>query len=326
MGCKIGIAELMNRVVLNSTIQNVDAITENIVVWAFDAEKRIGTGEMFDKQEKLYRVNSTKFRIPDNIMSINDICIPGQSVVYTEGALKKKCGCSCDSCCCIKVAKNGKYLNFSTEVDDIWLDYVGIAVDEYGFPMIDEDHVDAIESYISFMLTNIRFKNGLVPQHVYRELKRTYLIKFRAANSHDKMPNDATRRRLDAIFNSKLPVHWSKYTEYVRSCCSSSGSGGSAPSSGGSGGGVSIVNNITNITNITAGDWTVVQVTGDGTDTYTNANFIGLNFNNDIFVYYDGTTLQLGTDVTGFDNTTGTITYAAAITNGKTYRIFYRVT
>ncbi len=147
------IAELRNRFVLDNNIPNANRYQEHIVVWAYEAEKQIGSGQFFiPGQEEEHTVNSMSFRVPDYVYRLEDVCLDGGSGMYSGhrkyGSFSRGCSCSCSTCCCPRWYMSGKYIKFNKYISKVKITYTGVLLDDDGFPTISEDHIDAISSYL----------------------------------------------------------------------------------------------------------------------------------------------------------------------------------
>jgi hypothetical protein len=283
---------------LQNNIPNTDRIAEQIVVWAFEAQRQIGTGAMFMDLEKTFDAGGKKqFRLPNEVYDINDIDIAG-GAIYTGFPKKNcstKCSCNCSPCDCMKWYQSGRYLNFSKKVNDFKLVYRGIATDDDGFPMIDEQLIDAISTYVDYMLLYIRWKENKTPSSTIQMLRRHYLSKFRAARALSNLPSEAEARTISRIMNSKLPVLTWEYQ-----CVGSDGCTGSVCETTTT----QIINNITQ----GGGEFTCLDaIYGDGSTTYTFTQLVDVPQNN-ILLYLDGTLAKDGQEIVGYNESTGEFT------------------
>jgi hypothetical protein len=98
-------------------------------------------------------------------------------------------------------------INFNTlDGELIGIAYMGIDLDEEGWPLIYWEHEDAVTHYLQYMLISRRYWNGKVPQHVYREAKDRWTELCAQARGDDELPDADELEYLANMWNQLMPL------------------------------------------------------------------------------------------------------------------------
>lgn len=97
-------------------------------------------------------------------------------------------------------------INFNA-LDDtrFGISYMGVELDEEGWPLIAESHEDAVTHYLMYMYKGIDFYNGKVPDYVFKELKTRWFDLCGQARGDDELPNAEEMKYLANMWMQLIP-------------------------------------------------------------------------------------------------------------------------
>jgi hypothetical protein len=102
--------------------------------------------------------------------------------------------------------ENGFIYFNQMEKGKVGISYMGIMIDEQGWPMIAEDHADAVSAYLIYMWTKKRFIMGKIGQGNYQLLKQEWEWKCGQARGNDELPDQAEMRYLANQWMQLIPL------------------------------------------------------------------------------------------------------------------------
>jgi len=88
----------------------------------------------------------------------------------------------------------------------IGISYMGIDLDEDGWPLISETHEDAVTAYIMFMHLSVSFYQGKIPQYVHSTAERRWYDLCGQARGDDELPNSEEMKYLANIWMQLVPL------------------------------------------------------------------------------------------------------------------------
>jgi hypothetical protein len=88
----------------------------------------------------------------------------------------------------------------------IGISYMGIDLDEDGWPLISETHEDAVTAYIMFMHLSVDYYRGKIPQHVHATAERRWYDLCGQARGDDELPNNEELKHLANIWMQLVPL------------------------------------------------------------------------------------------------------------------------
>lgn len=98
-------------------------------------------------------------------------------------------------------------INFNAlDGETLAIAYMGVELDEEGWPMIYHMHEDAVTHYLQYMLISRRYYNGKVPQHVFVNSERRWLDLCSQARGDDEMPTPDEFNYLANMWNQLMPL------------------------------------------------------------------------------------------------------------------------
>lgn len=101
---------------------------------------------------------------------------------------------------------------FNTYDDDrIGISYMGVALDDEGWPLIDEVHERAVTAYLMYMYKGREFYNGKLQNYVFQELKVNWLRLCGQSRGDDELPDRVEMQYLSNMWNQLLPLFNKEY-------------------------------------------------------------------------------------------------------------------
>ncbi len=214
------LAKIYRDTQINSEIPESD-----VIEWISEALLRIGAFSQFTINQKKISICGGKGVIPCGFYKLIDINYNGAPVYWATQS--NATNYACDDCN-IPVCSNGKceytfYLNgnyivtnINTDVD-ICINYLGIIVDDEGYPMIPEDtyFLAACSAYVIMMLDFADFRRGKISDKVYEESKFNWGFYVNSARGAANMPGLQQLERLRGII-SRLGPQGNEYRNGFR--------------------------------------------------------------------------------------------------------------
>jgi hypothetical protein len=98
-------------------------------------------------------------------------------------------------------------INFNA-LDDtkIGISYMGIDLDEDGWPLISETHEDAVTAYIMFMHLSVGFYSGKVAQYIHATAEKRWYDLCGQARGDDELPNAEEMKYLSNLWMQLVPL------------------------------------------------------------------------------------------------------------------------
>lgn len=101
---------------------------------------------------------------------------------------------------------------FNTFDDDrVGVSYMGVALDEDGWPLIDEVHERAVTAYLMYMYKGREFYAGKLQNYVFQELKVNWLRLCSQSRGDDELPDRMEMQNLSNMWNQLLPLPNKEY-------------------------------------------------------------------------------------------------------------------
>jgi len=103
-------------------------------------------------------------------------------------------------------------INFNAYDDEkIGISYMGIEVDEDGWPLISEIHEDAVTHYLMYMYKAREYYAGKLPNHVFKELQTRWFDLCGQARGDDELPNSEELKYLSNLWMQLVPLPTKEY-------------------------------------------------------------------------------------------------------------------
>lgn len=98
-------------------------------------------------------------------------------------------------------------INFNAlDGETLAIAYMGVELDEEGWPMIYHVHEDAVTHYLQYMLISRRYYNGKIPQHVFANSEGRWKELCDQARGDDEMPTPDELNYLANMWNQLMPL------------------------------------------------------------------------------------------------------------------------
>ena len=98
-------------------------------------------------------------------------------------------------------------INFNAlDGETLGIAYMGVELDEEGWPMIYHAHEDAVTHYLQYMMISRRYYNGKVAQHVFVNSERRWKDLCAQARGDDEMPTPDELNYLANMWNQLMPL------------------------------------------------------------------------------------------------------------------------
>jgi len=212
---------------------NEEIPLSSMVEWAAEGLNLIGAYSQYESTSDCIELVDGKAKLPCNFYKLVAINYKGIPMHWANNTNASNYQCSE---CQIPVCNTGQcdytfYLNdnylitnikTSTQTNIVVLNpanvcivYLGMPVDEEGYPMIPDDvyFAKAITAYITYMLDRQDWRKGKIADKIKDESEKEWLFYVAAAKGAANMPNVAQMERLKNVWRRMLPLT----NEYDRS-------------------------------------------------------------------------------------------------------------
>lgn len=197
---------------------NVEINEQNVGEWIGEALNLIGSYAQMNELSAVISVVNHKVKLPCDFVYPKDITYNGRPLAWATKSASNNY--QCDECnnipsCCTDYTfyiQDG-YINTSLETGDLCIVYLGIPVDDDGYPLVPDDvYFDkALKSYVTYMLDRIQFRKGLVPEVIFRLSEKDWLFYVNSARGSANMPDSSQMERLKNVWVRLIP----KQNEYA---------------------------------------------------------------------------------------------------------------
>jgi len=191
---------------------NTEINEQDVVEWVAEALNMIGSYSQMEEVSTTLTVSNHRVQLPCNLTYPKDITYNGKPLSWSTKSAANNY--KCDTCntiptCCTEYnfyIQDG-YLNTSLESGELCIVYLGIPVDDDGYPLIpDNVYFDkALKAYCTYMLDRIQFRRGLLPEVAFRESQKDWYFYVNSARGSAYMPNSAQMDRIQKIWVRLIP-------------------------------------------------------------------------------------------------------------------------
>ncbi len=199
---------------------NTEIHEGDVVEWISEALNMIGSYSQMEEVAVKLEVVNHRVELPCSFVYMKDITHNGKPLSWSTKSAANNY--QCDTCnqiptCCTDYnfyIQDG-YLNTSLETGELCLVYLGVPVDEEGYPLVPDDvYFDkALKSYCTYMLDRIQFRRGLIPEVVFRMSEKDWYFYVNSARGSANMPDTAMLDRIQKTWVRLIP----KPREYANS-------------------------------------------------------------------------------------------------------------
>jgi len=216
------IAKLYRDLGINEEVPEV-----NIIEWCAEALNLIGAYSQYEEISDCIDLTAGKAKLPCEFYKLVSINFKGRPVYWATNT--NASNYQCENCqipvCSSDICEYTFYLNDSYIVTNIGLAdntdqsicivYLGMPVDEKGYPMIPDDvyYMKALVAFVTMMLDRQDWRKGKITDKVYQESKAEWEFYVNSARGAANMPNSAQLERLKNVWRRLMPLT----NEYDRS-------------------------------------------------------------------------------------------------------------
>lgn len=212
-------------------IEQMGSIMSDFIEWAWDGEKKIGSSVTFTRKECFIDIENYTGCLPKDVLYILGIGKTGMKLEQSTADFQffeKKLVSNGGGFALASAATatqfidslygfynnspmkfsihNGKIHMAGYETGQIAIAYKGVCLDEEGYPLVNELHVEALAAFLIYMYIQREYLRGRAPKYLHDDMKLRWLELCLQARSEDEMPNPIDLRILNNIWNNMLPL------------------------------------------------------------------------------------------------------------------------
>jgi len=204
---------------------NYEIPVNDMVEFAAEALELIGVYGQYDEITDCITLANGKAKLPCGFHKLIDINYKQQPLYWASQSAANNYAChSCQVPICkgdncgntfylndsylITNINNGIDSNLPDEDKSVCINYLGIHLDEDGFPMIPDDiyYQKAIESFIIHMIDYREWRKGKITDKVKDASEANWLFYVNSARGSGNMPNTAQLENLTSIMTRLMPM------------------------------------------------------------------------------------------------------------------------
>ena len=203
--------------IYRTTQSNEEINYSDAAEWCAESLNLIGANDIYDQISDCLPIINGKAKMPLGFHKLADIRYKNSPMYWSSNSVAANYQCSgcqipvCNSGTCTNTFYvNNSYLitDITGEDQNVCIIYLGIHVDDEGFPMIPDDPliIKAVESYIIYSLDYANFRKGKITDKVFQKSESEWLFYCPAAKGAANMPNLAQLSNLGNIFRRLIPM------------------------------------------------------------------------------------------------------------------------
>ena len=191
---------------------NVELNEQDIVEWIAEAMMLIGSYPQFEEKAAVLTVANHSVKLPCDFIYPKDITFNGRPLSWSTKSMANNYGCEdCNKIptCCTDYnfyIQDG-YIHTSLTEGDLCIVYLGIPVDDEGYPLVPDDvYFDkALKAYCTYMFDRMQFRRGLLPETVFVRSEKDWYFYVNSARGAAYMPNAAQMERIKNVWVRLIP-------------------------------------------------------------------------------------------------------------------------
>jgi hypothetical protein len=213
-------------------IEQMGSIMSDFIEWAWDGEKKIGSSVTFTRKECFVDIDENGVGCLEKdtlyILGIGKTGMKMEQSTADFQLFNKKLVNNNTGFAMASTASASQYLDalygfynnspmkFSVHNGHIYMAgyksgqvaiaYKGVCLDEEGYPLVNELHVEALAAFLIYMYIQREYLRGRAPKYLHDDMKLRWLELCVQARSEDEMPNPLDLRILNGIWNNMLPL------------------------------------------------------------------------------------------------------------------------
>jgi len=236
---KVSLNRIIGNVIGNLRIKNTNDIHDDFARWACEAVNKIGSKQSYRRFECELNIRNRKAPLPPNFVYLNAVKYGNKILPVTKRSFRLfNKGEDTNNLANANVAKlntginaqgssgsitgysynydiapsdqvfsidNG-CINFNVNDDErIGISYMGIDLDEEGWPLIAEVHEDAVTHYVMYMYKAADYWAGKMNRGTYKDLETRWFDLCGQARGDDEMPNSEEMKYLSSMWMQLIP-------------------------------------------------------------------------------------------------------------------------
>lgn len=190
---------------------NTELNESDIFEWCGESLMLIGAYPQFIEQTTILDVTNHTCKLPNNFLYIKAVTNNGRQLSWNNKSASNSYNCKdCNiPTCCTEDNFYIKECNINTSINcgKLCFTYLGIPVDEEGYPLMPDDvYFDkALKAYCTYMLDKIQFRKGVIPVSVFQFSEKEWLWYVGAAKGSANMPDSGEIQKLARAWISLVP-------------------------------------------------------------------------------------------------------------------------
>ena len=198
---------------------NTEINEGSVIMWCSEVLDKVGAFSQYTPIKTCLELNEGKVQLPCGFYRIVDISYKGMPISWNSESIAANYGC--DGCtipqCCLEYEFyiNSNYIitnitednGITDEIPELCIVYLGIPVDEEGYPLIPDDvyYLEACAKYVTYMLDYQEWRKGNVADKVVEKSEKDYLWYVGAARGSANMPSIGQLENLKNIHTRLIP-------------------------------------------------------------------------------------------------------------------------
>lgn len=200
---------------------------DDCIEWIADALSMIGSYAQYNETNVILELEDGKAKLPNNFYKLIDIRYNNRPLMWSSNSFVRDYACDgclipqpCKSCDMHSFYINGSYL--ITDIKEvspsnkICISYLGVAVDEEGYPLIPDDiyFFKACVAYVTHRMDYREWRKGNITDKVFQKSESEWLFYVNSARGAANMPNAAQLENLKSVWVRLIPKQDSYYSAF----------------------------------------------------------------------------------------------------------------
>jgi hypothetical protein len=229
---KVSIYQAIDMARRGLEIEQLGPIMSTFIEWVWDGEKKIGSSVTFTRKECLIDIDENGVGcLPKDVLYILAIGKTGMKMeqsttdfqLFEKKLVNNNSGFAMTSSASASQyldalygffinspmkfsVHNGKIYMAGYKSGQISIAYKGVCLDDEGYPLVNELHIEALAAFLIYMHTQTEYLRARAPKYLHDDMKLRWLELCLQARSEDEMPNPLDLRILNGIWNNMLPL------------------------------------------------------------------------------------------------------------------------
>lgn len=183
----------------------------DMIEWAAEALEQIGAFPQYVQKPAILEIQNYRAAIPCDLHKVTGITFQQEALKYNAGTFdidkNAKDNTNIRTVSHAGYTMNDGFFNFNFEKGKAEIAYLGIPVDEEGFPLIPDNisYREAVEKYIVMKMMYGKFISGNLQQGIWQEIKNDWHWFCGQARGKANMPNVDKMESIKNMWNRLKP-------------------------------------------------------------------------------------------------------------------------